>query len=158
MTLLYRCLASYSFEKPICNTSHNVDSSHNGEHPLVAVVFPHHYKNHSYCICNFFLFSLFFQTIFIQRNKSQKNPLGLCRQQGFTLDEYFIGQSIGKGCSAAVYEAAAPFAASCKTNQVPKAGGCNNNGVLDIQAVEEDPSQAHFPLAIKMMWNISVRI
>ncbi|XP_066493832.1 serine/threonine-protein kinase PINK1, mitochondrial [Tiliqua scincoides] len=100
------------------------------------------------------------QTIFIQRNKPQKNPLGLFRQRGFTLDEYFIGQSIGKGCSAAVYEAAALFAISCKASQELKAEGCSNYASPDIQAVEEDPSQtggwrARFPLAIKMMWNIS---
>ncbi|KAJ6656740.1 hypothetical protein lerEdw1_003071 [Lerista edwardsae] len=100
------------------------------------------------------------QTIFIQRNKPPKNPLGLVRQRGFTLDEYFIGQSIGKGCSAAVYEAAIPFADSCTASQEPKVGGCNNYADSQIQAAEEDPSQtggwrASFPLAIKMMWNIS---
>ncbi|XP_053137233.1 serine/threonine-protein kinase PINK1, mitochondrial [Hemicordylus capensis] len=100
------------------------------------------------------------QTIFIPRNKPQKNPLGLFRQRGFNLEEYSIGQSIGKGCSAAVYEASTPFAAGYETGTEPRAGGCSRDGGLDGQAAEEGLChtaswRASFPLAIKMMWNIS---
>ncbi|XP_061457843.1 serine/threonine-protein kinase PINK1, mitochondrial [Rhineura floridana] len=100
------------------------------------------------------------QMIFIQRNKPQREPLGLFRQRGFKLEEYFIGQPIGKGCSAAVYEAMTPFAAPQKASSEPKADNSDHRGVSDIQAGGENPCQVgcwrtDFPLAIKMMWNIS---
>ncbi|KFR16974.1 hypothetical protein N306_07557, partial [Opisthocomus hoazin] len=50
-----------------------------------------------------------FQTVFVGKNKPQKDPLRCFRWQGFKLEEYLIGQPIGKGCSAAVYEAAIPL-------------------------------------------------
>ncbi|XP_063001380.1 serine/threonine-protein kinase PINK1, mitochondrial [Elgaria multicarinata webbii] len=100
------------------------------------------------------------QTIFVQRNKPQQDPLGLLRQRGFKLEEYFIGQPIGKGCSAAVYEAAAPFAARGETSLEPQTGRPDQGGSSDIQAPVVESCQANrwgagFPLAIKMMWNIS---
>ncbi|XP_058016931.1 serine/threonine-protein kinase PINK1, mitochondrial [Ahaetulla prasina] len=95
------------------------------------------------------------QTIFLPRNKPQKDALGLLARRGFSLEEYFIGQSIGKGCSGAVYEAAAPAAPTGDRDRVPKRrdGG---GGALDPQgAAEAEGWKEGFPLAIKMMWNIS---
>ncbi|XP_053256478.1 serine/threonine-protein kinase PINK1, mitochondrial [Podarcis raffonei] len=100
------------------------------------------------------------QTIFIQRNKPQKEPLGLFRQQGFKLEEYSIGRSIGKGCSAAVYEATTPFAMPHKASSEPKADHFDHCDGSDAQTGGEKLCQVGcwrtgFPLAIKMMWNIS---
>ncbi|XP_062478813.1 serine/threonine-protein kinase PINK1, mitochondrial [Pezoporus occidentalis] len=97
------------------------------------------------------------QTVFVGKNKPQKDPLSCFRWQGFKLEEYLIGQPIGKGCSAAVYEAAIPFSR--------RGQGCVESGRLAghgsaSQAPEEEPvvkrqPKEAFPLAIKMMWNIS---
>lgn len=110
---------------------------------------------------------LSFQTIFIRKNKPLKDPLSSFRWQGFKLEEYLIGQPIGKGCSAAVYEAAIPLSSNCQRNEDGKPlEGKSPDTQWDhgsvIQAAEEKPLQtdqqrAAFPLAIKMMWNISVR-
>ncbi|KFP89308.1 hypothetical protein N311_05021, partial [Apaloderma vittatum] len=85
-----------------------------------------------------------FQTVFVGKNKPQKDPLSSSRWQGFRLEEYLIGQPIGKGCSAAVYEAAIPFPGS--------------RGSAEEEPVEKHQPKEAFPLAIKMMWNISVRM
>ncbi|XP_068026034.1 serine/threonine-protein kinase PINK1, mitochondrial [Melanerpes formicivorus] len=82
------------------------------------------------------------QTVFVGKNKPQKDPLSSSRWQGFKLEEYLIGQPLGKGCSAAVYEAAIPFS----PGQGQAGGG---------SAEEGQPPKGAFPLAIKMMWNIS---
>ncbi|KFV44630.1 hypothetical protein N341_09466, partial [Tyto alba] len=92
------------------------------------------------------------QTVFVGKNKPQKDPLSSFRWQGFKLEEYLIGQPIGKGCSAAVYEAAIPL------SRYPVQQGRGSAS----QGAEEEPVEKHqlkeaFPLAIKMMWNISVR-
>lgn len=105
--------------------------------------------------------------MFVGKNKPQKDPLSSFRWQGFKLEEYLIGQPIGKGCSAAVYEAAIPFSrdgqgraeSSRLTGQGPAVQ--QDRGSLS-QAAEEEPVEKRqqkeaFPLAIKMMWNISVR-
>ncbi|KFQ95667.1 hypothetical protein Y956_03100, partial [Nipponia nippon] len=108
-----------------------------------------------------------FQTVFVGKNKPQKDPLSSFRWQGFKLEEYLIGQPIGKGCSAAVYEAAIPFS----RDRQGRAGSSRLAGQGPAvqrdrgsasQAAEEEPVEKHqpkeaFPLAIKMMWNISVR-
>lgn len=105
--------------------------------------------------------------MFVGKNKPQKDPLSSFRWQGFKLEEYLIGQPIGKGCSAAVYEAAIPF--SCERrghaeSSRPAGQGpdVQQDGGWASQAAEEEPVVNHqpkeaFPLAIKMMWNISVR-
>ncbi|NXV35436.1 PINK1 kinase, partial [Rissa tridactyla] len=105
------------------------------------------------------------QTVFVGKNKPQKDPLSSFRWQGFKLEEYLIGQPIGKGCSAAVYEAAIPF--SCERrghaeSSRPAGQGpdVQQDGGWASQAAEEEPVVNHqpkeaFPLAIKMMWNIS---
>uniref|UniRef100_A0A803XPN0 Serine/threonine-protein kinase PINK1, mitochondrial n=1 Tax=Meleagris gallopavo TaxID=9103 RepID=A0A803XPN0_MELGA len=101
-----------------------------------------------------FLFMLFlcysFQTVFVGKNKAQKDPLSSLRWQGFKLEDYLIGQPLGKGCNAAVYEAAIP--------SPPHHQGSKESS--DLPVSEEEPSDKHqqqaaFPLAIKMMWNIS---
>nr|XP_056721531.1 serine/threonine-protein kinase PINK1, mitochondrial [Euleptes europaea] len=98
------------------------------------------------------------QTIFIRRKRIQKDPLGLFHQRGFKLEEYSIGQPIGKGCSAAVYEATIPSSASSKAIVDQNSEDCNQHEDSDIQAVDarqDHDWKASFPLAIKMMWNIS---
>ncbi|KFW84987.1 hypothetical protein N305_00848, partial [Manacus vitellinus] len=104
-----------------------------------------------------------FQTVFVGKNKPQKDPLSSFRWQGFRLEEYLIGQPIGKGCSAAVYEAAIPFSPSprecVESNHLPAVQQDRGSA---SQAAGEEPVVKHqpkgaFPLAIKMMWNISVR-
>ncbi|KFP56566.1 hypothetical protein N322_09744, partial [Cariama cristata] len=109
-----------------------------------------------------------FQTVFVGKSKPQKDPLSSFRWQGFKLEEYLIGQPLGKGCSAAVYEAAIPFCcdrqgraeSSHLTGQGPAVQRDRGSA---SQRAEEEPVEQHqpreaFPLAIKMMWNISVRI
>uniref|UniRef100_A0A8C0QCC2 Serine/threonine-protein kinase PINK1, mitochondrial n=1 Tax=Canis lupus familiaris TaxID=9615 RepID=A0A8C0QCC2_CANLF len=95
------------------------------------------------------------QAIFTQKNKLLPDPLDTRRWQGFRLEEYLIGQSIGKGCSAAVYEATMPVLP--QNREVVKSIRPLPGRGPDVDAREEEPaSQAPtFPLAIKMMWNIS---
>ncbi|XP_069731033.1 serine/threonine-protein kinase PINK1, mitochondrial [Phaenicophaeus curvirostris] len=105
------------------------------------------------------------QTVFVRKNKLQKDPLSSFRWQGFKLEEYLIGQPIGKGCSAAVYEAAIPFSGgprrSAKSSRLAaQEPAVWPDGSLASQAAEDEPMEKHqpreaFPLAIKMMWNIS---
>ncbi|NXO01975.1 PINK1 kinase, partial [Rhinopomastus cyanomelas] len=96
------------------------------------------------------------QTVFVGKNKPQKNPLNSLRCQGFKLEEYLIGQPIGKGCSAAVYEAAIPFAPSCQDLPVENSHPTRQDGgSAEEEHVEKHQPQEAFPLAIKMMWNIS---
>uniref|UniRef100_A0A8C5WQZ4 Serine/threonine-protein kinase PINK1, mitochondrial n=1 Tax=Laticauda laticaudata TaxID=8630 RepID=A0A8C5WQZ4_LATLA len=95
------------------------------------------------------------ETIFLPRNKPPKETLGLVAQRGFRLEEYFIGQAIGKGCSGAVYEAAAPATPTGDGDPVPErrdggGGASDTQGVVEAEGWKEE-----FPLAIKMMWNIS---
>ncbi|XP_030624833.1 serine/threonine-protein kinase PINK1, mitochondrial [Chanos chanos] len=73
---------------------------------------------------------------------------------GYKLEDYVIGRQIGKGCNAAVYEAAAPFA-------VPR-----EHGTCSIKELNQNKDDnklagsfrfsptANYPLAVKMMWNI----
>ncbi|XP_015283355.1 PREDICTED: serine/threonine-protein kinase PINK1, mitochondrial [Gekko japonicus] len=96
-----------------------------------------------------------FLTIFTQRKRTPKDPLGLFRQRGFKLEEYSIGQPIGKGCSAAVYEATIPSSACCKASGHQNSG---DGGGSETQAADARRARywrAGYPLAIKMMWNIS---
>ncbi|XP_065506202.1 serine/threonine-protein kinase PINK1, mitochondrial [Caloenas nicobarica] len=105
------------------------------------------------------------QTVFVGKNKPQKDPLRSLRWQGFKLEEYLIGQPIGKGCSAAVYEAAIPFScdrrgcagSSCFAGQGPSVQRDRGSASppAEEEPVQKQPSKDAFPLAIKMMWNIS---
>lgn len=87
------------------------------------------------------------------------DPLDTRCWHGFHLEDYLIGQSIGKGCSAAVYEATMPT-----LPQHLKKATCvsllrNGPDVLPKGADgEQAPGTLAFPFAIKMMWNISVRM
>ncbi|XP_071622886.1 serine/threonine-protein kinase PINK1, mitochondrial [Heliangelus exortis] len=93
------------------------------------------------------------QTVFVRKNKPQKDPLSSFHWQGFKLEEYLIGQPLGKGCNAAVYEAAIPFSprghveSSHLTQQ--------DHGLAEEEPVVKHQPKKAFPLAIKMMWNIS---
>ncbi|KAI1231401.1 hypothetical protein IHE44_0007848 [Lamprotornis superbus] len=101
------------------------------------------------------------QTVFVGKNKPQKDPLSSFRWQGFKLEEYLIGQPIGKGCSAAVYEAAIPFCPSARDHaESSHLPAVQQDRGSASQEAEEEPVVKHqpkgaFPLAIKMMWNIS---
>ncbi|KAL4623772.1 serine/threonine-protein kinase PINK1, mitochondrial-like [Arapaima gigas] len=80
------------------------------------------------------------------KKKKLQNPFRSFNS-GYKLDEYVIGKQIGKGCNAAVYEAAAPFAIPreserCSLLEQKDAEPCVTRSVAD------------FPLAVKMMWNI----
>lgn len=71
---------------------------------------------------------------------------------GYKLEDYIIGNQIGKGSNAAVYEAAAPFAPQAESHGT----------LVQLREDEEERetprsltccSLRKFPLAIKMMWN-----
>lgn len=87
------------------------------------------------------------------------DPLDTRCWQGFRLEDYLIGQSIGKGCSAAVYEATMPTLpqhlekAKC-VSLLKKGSDVLRKGADGEQA----PGGPAFPFAIKMMWNISVGV
>ncbi|KAL1777149.1 serine serine/threonine-protein kinase PINK1, mitochondrial [Sigmodon hispidus] len=96
------------------------------------------------------------QAIFTQKNKLVSDPLDSRCWQGFRLEDYLIGQSIGKGCSAAVYEATMPtlpqHLEKAKCISLLRKGP----DVLPKRTDKEQaPGAPAFPFAIKMMWNIS---
>lgn len=93
------------------------------------------------------------------RKKKFQTPLKSFTS-GYKLEDYVIGKQIGKGCNAAVYEAAAPLA-------TPVESGKCLLVELNQKETDEDNKKAgplrfsatpSFPLAMKMMWNIGVRI
>ncbi|MEQ2187242.1 hypothetical protein GOODEAATRI_002686 [Goodea atripinnis] len=76
---------------------------------------------------------------------------------GFKLEDYIIGNQIGKGSNAAVYAAAAQFARPKEPER--------DSSMLELRDNEEDLqtvrspaccSLRSFPLAIKMLWNFGV--
>lgn len=76
---------------------------------------------------------------------------------GYRLEDYVIGNQIGKGSNAAVYEAAASLA--------PLAPLKDEACVVELKEDGEQPvrpltccSLRNFPLAIKMMWNFGVGV
>ncbi|KAJ8780869.1 hypothetical protein J1605_000912 [Eschrichtius robustus] len=96
------------------------------------------------------------QALFTQKNKLLPDPLDARRWQGFRLEEYLIGKSVGKGCSAAVYEAAMPVLP--QHQQVAGSIGLlpgRGPEIVPRGEEEQAPLAPAFPLAIKMMWNIS---
>ncbi|XP_019774402.2 serine/threonine-protein kinase PINK1, mitochondrial isoform X1 [Tursiops truncatus] len=96
------------------------------------------------------------QAVFTQKNKLLPDPLDARRWQGFRLEEYLIGKSIGKGCSAAVYEATMPVLP--QNQQVAGSIGLlpgRGPEIIPRGEEEQAPLAPAFPLAIKMMWNIS---
>lgn len=72
---------------------------------------------------------------------------------GYKLEDYVIGNQIGKGSNAAVYEAAAQFAP-------PKEADSSPVQMREDEEESQTPrsltccSLRNFPMAIKMMWNI----
>ncbi|KAI1897138.1 hypothetical protein AGOR_G00080100 [Albula goreensis] len=73
---------------------------------------------------------------------------------GYKLEDYVIGKQIGKGCNAAVYEAAA-FAApqddgKCSLVELDSSGSVEWQEARAVRSC----SIASYPLAVKMMWNI----
>lgn len=73
---------------------------------------------------------------------------------GYKLEDYVIGKQIGKGCNAAVYEAAAPFVplvtnSTCSLLQ-------RNGKEKGVGEPKPFISSHSYPLAVKMMWNIGV--
>ncbi|XP_029362382.1 serine/threonine-protein kinase PINK1, mitochondrial [Echeneis naucrates] len=87
------------------------------------------------------------------RKKGFQSPLKPI-SSGYKLEDYIIGNQIGKGSNAAVYEAAAQFAPP--TENVRK---CSLVQLKEDEEEGEKPrsltccSLRNFPLAIKMMWN-----
>ncbi|XP_034028971.1 serine/threonine-protein kinase PINK1, mitochondrial [Thalassophryne amazonica] len=73
---------------------------------------------------------------------------------GHKLEDYFIGNQIGKGSNAAVYEAAARFAPMKESSK------CSLVELREDEGEQETVSSLmccrlrNFPLAIKMMWNL----
>lgn len=99
-----------------------------------------------------FEFFLTMQAVFTKKNfQSPLKPF----TSGYKLEDYVTGKQIGKGCSAAVYEAAAPFAAPAEREKCSlvalnqKETGNEKSGSF--------PATPSFPFAMKMMWNIGVR-
>ncbi|KAJ0064729.1 hypothetical protein NL108_012659 [Boleophthalmus pectinirostris] len=88
------------------------------------------------------------------RKKRFEPPLKPLNLSGYKLDDYLIGNQIGKGSNAAVYEAAARFAPLNPTNPT-------KTPLVELKEEEEKHghrsitccSLRNFPLAIKMMWN-----
>ncbi|XP_058532239.1 serine/threonine-protein kinase PINK1, mitochondrial [Ochotona princeps] len=96
------------------------------------------------------------QAIFTQKSKLGADPLDGRRWQGFRLEEYLIGQSIGKGCSAAVYEATvAALHVNLEVAEGTRLPGRGTDLTTAGTTKVPGPGAPHFPLAIKMMWNIS---
>ncbi|EDL80874.1 PTEN induced putative kinase 1 (predicted) [Rattus norvegicus] len=96
------------------------------------------------------------QAIFTQKNKQVSDPLDTRRWQGFRLEDYLIGQAIGKGCNAAVYEATMPTLPQ-HLEKAKHLGllGKGPDVVSKGADGEQAPGAPAFPFAIKMMWNIS---
>lgn len=84
------------------------------------------------------------------------DPLDTRCWQGFRLEDYLIGQSIGKGCSAAVYEATVPTLP--QHLEKAKCVGLLRKGPDVLPKGADGERAPAFPFAIKMMWNISVRM
>ncbi|KAH0503123.1 Serine/threonine-protein kinase PINK1, mitochondrial [Microtus ochrogaster] len=96
------------------------------------------------------------RAIFTQKNKLVSDPLDTRCWHGFRLEDYIIGQSIGKGCSAAVYEATMPTLPQHLKKTTCVSLLRNGPDVLPKGTDgEQAPRTLAFPFAIKMMWNIS---
>lgn len=76
---------------------------------------------------------------------------------GYKLEDYVIGNQIGKGCNAAVYEAAAPFAPLKEGKGSPVQLREDEDGGATTRSLS-CCSLKNFPLAIKMIWNLGVGV
>uniref|UniRef100_A0A3P9KGE5 Serine/threonine-protein kinase PINK1, mitochondrial n=1 Tax=Oryzias latipes TaxID=8090 RepID=A0A3P9KGE5_ORYLA len=89
------------------------------------------------------------------RKKKFQSPLKPLAY-GYKLEDYIVGNQIGKGSNAAVYEAAPQFFSSQKSDGEPAAvqirdsEGEEGNRVMPSLTC---CSLRNFPLAIKMLWN-----
>ncbi|MBN3288834.1 PINK1 kinase, partial [Polyodon spathula] len=95
------------------------------------------------------------QALFHNKAKKHESPLKPFTT-GYKLEDYVIGQQIGKGCNAAVYEAAAPFAAPWKPEQVSHVQAPPRGEALLDTGLALTSRPARLPLAVKMMWNFTV--
>ncbi|KAI4894363.1 hypothetical protein NFI96_022190 [Prochilodus magdalenae] len=87
------------------------------------------------------------------RKKKFQSPL-MPFTSGYKLEDYVIGKQIGKGCNAAVYEAAAPFAPLRESTTCSLVELKPNGEESNVSETLRLPSTASYPLAVKMMWNI----
>lgn len=94
----------------------------------------------------FFFISHTLQAVFSRKGfQSPLKPL----ISGYKLEDYVIGNQIGKGSNGAVYEAAAPFAPlTLREDEDEEETACS----LACCSLKK------FPLAIKMMWNFGVSV
>ncbi|XP_039611717.1 serine/threonine-protein kinase PINK1, mitochondrial [Polypterus senegalus] len=94
------------------------------------------------------------QALFHKKMKKYENPFK-CFSAGYKLEDYIIGQEIGKGCSAAVYEAAPANKAYTFANVYAseKQNTSAEKSEKDLVPVKFS-SASIFPLAVKMMWNM----
>lgn len=67
-----------------------------------------------------------------------------------------IGEQIGKGSNAAVYEAAAPFAPLGAPSRCSLVELEQNGEGSKVRAPLKLPGSPSYPLVVKMMWNIGV--
>lgn len=74
---------------------------------------------------------------------------------GYKLEDYIIGNQIGKGTNAVVYEATAQYACPKASDEVGSPVQVKDDEEK-IQMVRSCCSLRNFPLAIKMMWNLGV--
>ncbi|XP_063065333.1 serine/threonine-protein kinase PINK1, mitochondrial [Engraulis encrasicolus] len=72
---------------------------------------------------------------------------------GYKLEDYVIGKQIGKGCNAAVYEAAAPFA-PVPPRRSERASLVELNTQPSERTSPRLACPTRYPLAVKMMWNM----
>ncbi|XP_033899230.2 serine/threonine-protein kinase PINK1, mitochondrial-like [Acipenser ruthenus] len=93
------------------------------------------------------------QALFHSKAKKHESPLKSFTT-GYKLEDYWIGQQIGKGCNAAVYEAAAPFAAPWKPKQASHVQSPPRGEAFLDTSLPLTNHPARLPLAVKMMWNI----
>ncbi|XP_023690733.2 serine/threonine-protein kinase PINK1, mitochondrial [Paramormyrops kingsleyae] len=86
--------------------------------------------------------------------KTFQNPLKHFTS-GYKLEDYVIGKQIGKGCNAAVYEAAASFAVprESRTSSLVRMKLGSDDRQEDDRELR-NCSVTDYPLAVKMMWNI----
>ncbi|XP_064155341.1 serine/threonine-protein kinase PINK1, mitochondrial [Anguilla rostrata] len=88
------------------------------------------------------------------RKRKFQNPLKPFTL-GYRLEDYVMGKQIGKGCNAAVYEAAPQFAVPRETRECSLvelgSGGDDGQGG---GGAPRSRSVLSCPLAVKMMWNI----
>lgn len=78
---------------------------------------------------------------------------------GYKLEDYIIGNQVGKGSNAAVYEAAAQFAPGKESDRKSSLVQLRDDDKEEGEKTRSLTccSLKNFPLAIKMMWNFGVR-